>query len=136
VAVRARDAIIEELSQLDDSSFSMIHADLNPYNVVVSEQGLHVIDFDDSGFGWHHYELAVALYNYRAMDGFDGIQAAMIEGYRDVRDLADSVVEALPMFYLVRSLVHLGWRAARPEHGVDLSGAIERVVGHARAWLG
>ena len=51
----ARRTVAEALSHLDDSTktFSLIHADLHPHNVVVGEQGLHLIDFDDSGFGWH-----------------------------------------------------------------------------------
>ena len=85
--------------------------------MVVGDQGLHVIDFDDAGFGWHHYELAVALHYHREDDRFGDIQAALVNGYRQARPLADSVVAMLPMFLLVRSLVHLAWRAQHPERG-------------------
>jgi len=36
-------------------------ADLPPGNLLVHKDQLAVIDFDDAGFGWHHYDLAVAL---------------------------------------------------------------------------
>ena len=29
---------------------------------------MHVIDFDDAGFGWHMYELAVALFGAQRPD--------------------------------------------------------------------
>ena len=106
------------------------------YNFVIGDQGLHVINFDDSGFGWHHYELAVALRRYREDDRFGDMQAVLVDGYREARPLADSVVAMLPMFLLVRSLVHLGWRAQRPEHGTDLSTDIEDATREARDWMG
>ena len=134
----ARRVIAYELSRLDSSAetFSLIHADLHTYNVVVGDRGLHIIDFDDAGFGWHHYELAVALHYHREDDRFGDIQAALVDGYRQARPLADSVVAMLPMFLLVRSLVHLAWRAQRPEHGTDLSTDIEFTTREARDWMG
>lgn len=134
----ARHAIAEELSRLDDSAgtFSLIHADLHPHNVVVGEKGLHLIDFDDSGFGWHHYELAVVLYRYRGVDAFNDMQAALIEGYRERRPFGDADVAKLPLFFLIRTLVHLGWRADRPEHGTDLTEDIDYAIREAKKWMG
>ena len=138
VIERARRTIAEELWRLGQSNetFSLIHADLHPHNLVVGDHGLHVIDFDDAGFGWHHYELAVALYRYQEDGRFSDIRAAMVDGYREVRSLADSMVDLLPMFFLVRSLAHLGWRAQRPEHGTDLPEDIEEATREARNWMG
>ena len=42
----------------------------------------------------------------------------------------------LLMLLLVRSLVHLGWRAQRPERGTDLSEDIEEATREARDWMG
>lgn len=138
VMANARKAVADELSRLEGSAhtFSLIHADLHPHNVVVGEQGLHLIDFDDSGFGWHHYELAVVLYQYRELDPFDEMQAALVEGYRERRPFTDADVAKLPLFFLIRTLVHLGWRADRPEHGTDLTEDIEYATREARAWMG
>ena len=138
VIMSTRRTITEELMCLGYSpeTFSLIHADLHPHNLVVSDHGLHVIDFDDCGFGWHHYELAVALYRYRELDRYEDMLAAMVDGYRELRPLPDTAVTMLPVFYLARSLVHLGWSAARPEHGLDLSESIEHTVRQARDWMG
>ena len=36
-------------------TFSLIHADLHPRNVLIDGGHAAVIDFDDAGFGWHQY---------------------------------------------------------------------------------
>ena len=97
-------------------TYSLIHADLHPGNVVVDGARLHAIDFDDAGFGWHLYEFAVALYHYRSSPGYEALRAALIAGYRRSRPLRDEDLQLLPLFALIRSLVSIGWIAARPEH--------------------
>ena len=41
----------------------MIHADLHLDNILSFDDSLTVIDFDDSGFGWHACDLAHALWD-------------------------------------------------------------------------
>ena len=96
--------------------YSLIHADLHPHNLLVNGDRLHVIDFDDSGFGWHQYEIAVALDAYRKPPHFEVARDALIAGYRSERNLSDEAIELLPMFLLIRSLALLGWLHERPEH--------------------
>ena len=102
-------------------TYSLLHADLHPDNIIVADNGedLHVIDFDDAGFGWHAYEFAVALHGYQEHPACADLLAALIRGYRDIRPLADEVVAQVPLFLLVRSLASIGWTAARPEHERD-----------------
>ena len=100
-------------------TYSMIHADLHPGNVIVAGRRLHVIDFDDAGFGWHQYDIAVALYNHRGHARFDALREALLQGYRRRRPFSAEAAHLLPLFLLVRSLASIGWSAARPEipHG-------------------
>ena len=60
-----RNNITEVLSKLpkDINSFGMIHADLHSQNVLIQGKNLSVIDFDDSGFGWYGFDLAVAIWD-------------------------------------------------------------------------
>jgi Ser/Thr protein kinase RdoA (MazF antagonist) len=97
------------------SSYGLIHADLHPGNVLVAGDELLVIDFDDAGFGWHLYDVAVALARYRAAPAFAAIQRAFVEGYRARRDLPAEALALLPMFLLIRSLAVIGWIHQRPE---------------------
>jgi len=63
-------------------TFSLIHADLHPRNVLIDGAHAAVIDFDDSGFGWHQYELAVTLVAYQEHPDFVMFRDACIAGYR------------------------------------------------------
>lgn len=99
----------------DSDVFSLIHADLHAANVIVNGDRLHAIDFDDAGFGWHAYDFAVALYHHQDDADYPAIRDALIEGYQQVRPVADDTVAMIPLFLLVRSLASIGWTAARPE---------------------
>ena len=116
--LKARRAIYRVLSDYskEEGTYSLIHADLHPHNLLVNGDRLHVIDFDDSGFGWHQYEIAVALDAYRNLPHFEVARDALIAGYRSERPLSDEAIELLPMFLLIRSLALLGWLHERPEH--------------------
>ncbi len=116
--LNARRAIHRVLSDYGKGggTYSLIHADLHPDNLLVNDDQLHVIDFDDAGFGWHQYEIAVALDAYRKPPHFKVARDALIAGYRSERSLSEAAIELLPMFLLIRSLALLGWLHARPEH--------------------
>ncbi len=118
---------------MDPDRFSLIHADLHPGNVVINGDRLHIIDFDDSGFGWHAYDLAVALKDYQDDPAFDACQAALMDGYRTHRTVGDEVLELIPLFLLVRALASIGWADARPElgHPDYVPGLAEQVVDRA-----
>jgi Ser/Thr protein kinase RdoA (MazF antagonist) len=94
---------------------SLIHADLHPRNVVIGSSHAAVIDFDDAGFGWHQYDLAVALVWYQTHAAFAAIRDALVAGYRSVRPIAEQDLALLPMFLLIRDLAQIGWYGQRPE---------------------
>jgi Ser/Thr protein kinase RdoA (MazF antagonist) len=96
-------------------TFSLIHADLHPRNVVIDGTRAAVIDFDDTGFGWHQYDLAVALVSYQDHPEFPALRDACIAGYRSVRAIADRDLALVPMFLLIRDMVQIGWFHQRPE---------------------
>ncbi len=129
----ARRAIHEALTDYgkERGTYSLIHADLHPHNLLVDGEDLHVIDFDDAGFGWHQYELAVALFSYQGEARFDTIRDALIAGYRSERAIDDEALELLPMFLLIRALVLLGWIHHRPE--LDRSKVLPRLIAAACA---
>jgi Ser/Thr protein kinase RdoA (MazF antagonist) len=96
-------------------AFSLIHADLHPCNVLIDGARAAVIDFDDTGFGWHQYDLAVALVTYQDHPNCSMFRDACIAGYRSVRALADADLALLPMFLLIRDMAQMGWFHQRPE---------------------
>jgi len=96
-------------------TFSLIHADLHPRNVLIDGARAAVIDFDDAGFGWHQYDLAVALVSYQEHPDFLLFRDACITGYRSVRAISDTNLALLPMFLLIRDMAQMGWYHQRPE---------------------
>ena len=116
---QARERLFGLLDRLDKSAdtYSVIHADLHSYNLLVDRSTLSVIDFDDAGFGWHAYDLAVALLPYRTKPAFSTVQDAVLRGYVRVRPLAERVRGMIPTFLLVRRLAIVGWMMHRPELG-------------------
>jgi Ser/Thr protein kinase RdoA (MazF antagonist) len=99
------------------STYGMIHADLHSENVLVSGGVVTPIDFDDAGYGWHMYELAVALFDERSDPDFEVLKEALVEGYRKHRTLDERDLALLPMFQLIRGMAIIGWVYQRPEHG-------------------
>lgn len=114
---RARDRTYRDLNKLPKSpdTYSMIHADFAAENIMVDDDGVRLIDFDDAGFGWHIFELVTALIFIRGEDYFDRAEQALIEGYRKHRSLTDLDLELLPLFYLARSTTYVGWVHTRSE---------------------
>ncbi|KAA3451773.1 aminoglycoside phosphotransferase [Mesorhizobium sp. SARCC-RB16n] len=122
---QAREKAVKALSEHERSArnFGIIHADLVRENVLIHDDAVRIIDFDDCGFGWHMYDLAVALYQNRGEPLYPLIEASLLEGYRQQRELTSEDVAALPLFAALRAFAFLGWVQSRVE------GDITREVG-------
>lgn len=103
-----------EFGQRDDR-YSLIHADFLPENLLVANGDIRLIDFDDSGFGWHLFEFATSLFFHLGEDYFDDVYDAMVRGYREHRSLPEEHLAYLPAFFLARGLTYLGWLHTRKE---------------------
>jgi Ser/Thr protein kinase RdoA (MazF antagonist) len=99
----------------DSSAYSLIHADMHPGNILVDGDRLVVIDFDDSGFGWHAYDLAVVLTYWQSKPNSAGIERAFLRGYRATRPVSDEALALIPTFKLIRWMASIGWFHQRPE---------------------
>jgi len=118
-----RNNITKILSKLprDINSFGMIHADLHSQNVLIQGKSLSVIDFDDSGFGWYGFDLAVAIWDRLDFTAtgchFDIAYKSLIRGYIEERPNAKDIIETIPTFLLMRTLMLIRWIEDRPESG-------------------
>ena len=115
---RERDNLHAVLSAYGErpDNFSLIHADLTPENIICNEDDLAVIDFDDSAYGWHMYDIAAALIDYRFEHDFDTLRAALLDGYQEHRSLTPKDLDMLPVFLLIRGMAIIGWFHQRAEH--------------------
>lgn len=95
--------------------YGLIHADLVVENVLVDDERVHLIDFDDAGFGWHLFELATVLYHIQDKPYFESAREALVAGYRELRALPDDELAHLPLFMVARGVTYLGWVQERQE---------------------
>jgi Ser/Thr protein kinase RdoA (MazF antagonist) len=126
--IKARDKVYADLLSYGQSNetYSLIHADLLPDNILIEDKTIRIIDFDDSGFGWHQFELATVLINYLGTDQYETARHALTAGYRRERDLSDEALSFLPLFFLARALTWVGWSFTRYE--TETAQAIRPIV--------
>jgi Ser/Thr protein kinase RdoA (MazF antagonist) len=137
----ARERVYDDLGALGKSpaEYSMIHADFTPENILVDEGRLRLIDFDDSGFGWHLFELVTSLYFITGEPYFEEARDALIAGYREHRSLPEERLRLLPLFFLARGLTYVGWVHTRPNTDTARQMTpmlVEGCCGLAEAYLG
>jgi Ser/Thr protein kinase RdoA (MazF antagonist) len=111
-----RDAL--EAYGSNDSIFGLIHADLHPQNIVHDGTSLGVIDFDDSAYGWHLYDLASALFDNRLSPDFESLRRALLDGYGTLRSLDSRMLDT---FLRIRGMAIIGWYHQRPEHSESVN---------------
>lgn len=138
---RAREKVrvdLEVFGQGEDR-YGLIHCDFLPENLLRSADGMRLIDFDDSGYGWHLFDIATSLFFIADDENFDAIFDAFITGYRSERALPASHEELMPLFFLIRGLVYLAWAHTRQETDTakELTPIlVEAVTALAREYLG
>ena len=96
------------LSQNFDAG--LIHADLVSENILVDGTNLHIIDFDDSGYGFRLQDLATALVKHEAEPDFANLKQALLQGYCSLRPCDNPKVD---LFLLIRHLTYVGWVVQR-----------------------
>lgn len=117
-----RDAVVAAIARIRDElgaygapahRFGPIHADLTPENVLRTDDGLVLIDFDDFAAGWHLFDLATALYFFTPHPRYAEYRDALFAGYESVRPLDAADFAVFPAILLARGLTYLGWAADR-----------------------
>jgi Ser/Thr protein kinase RdoA (MazF antagonist) len=91
--------------------FGLVHADLRLANLLVGGEGgeVHVIDFDDCGFGWFLYDLGSSLSFIEDDPRVPELVDAWVEGYRRVRPLSAAEAGELTTFVMLRRLLLVAW---------------------------
>ena len=110
--IATRDRVRERLVAFgtDAERYGLVHADLAFANVLRRPGDSPVlIDFDDCGWSWYLWELAVVLTPFDGTDGYAPRLDALVDGYRSRWALPDEDLAELPTFVLARRLVTLGW---------------------------
>lgn len=111
--------IKSRLEQFGNSSdrFGLIHADLRLANLLIHQDNIRVIDFDDCGLGWFLYDIGAALSFMEDREDVPELVEAWVKGYLTVRHLTAEEIAEIPTFIMLRRLTLLGWTASRGQTG-------------------
>ncbi|MFC7705869.1 phosphotransferase enzyme family protein [Plastorhodobacter daqingensis] len=91
----------------------LVHADVLRENVLLTENGPVLIDFDDCGRGFRLYDLGTALSQNLSEPHLPAILAALVDGYASLRPLAPEDQALIPVMTLMRCLASVGWTMTR-----------------------
>lgn len=89
--------------------FGLVHADLRLANLLVEDDEVNVIDFDDCGFSWFMYDFGTAVSFIEHDPSLPTWQKAWVDGYRSVAALSREDEEMLASFVMMRRLLLVAW---------------------------
>lgn len=133
-------AEIEEIGTSED--YGLVHADLTLNNCLLHQGQLNVIDFADSRYASHYYDMAVPLTDFTqywriGVHEYERLRAEFCEGYSSVRSLGRRYESAVETFMVARAFdvvewIHLDWPSptAFPFGPELLSQSLQRIRGY------
>ncbi|MCY3982872.1 MAG: phosphotransferase [Roseovarius sp.] len=93
----------------DSARFNLIHADMRLANILNGEKHLHLIDFDDCGWGWFLYDFATAVSFIEDDPRISKLKEEWVRGYRGVRELSSDDEMEIDTFVMLRRMALLAW---------------------------
>lgn len=93
--------------------YGLTQGDLLPENIMVCDDGIRLIDFDDTGESWVLFEFATALIDLAGSEFFDPCLGALTRGFRELRPLPDEHLAMLPAFMMARLLSYVAHTVSR-----------------------
>ena len=94
---------VEQRFGKSPDQFGLIHSDLSFGNVLFTTEAVLPIDFDDCGFGYYLYDLAVILAGPWERPGFQQRCNALLHGYREICELPDEHLSLIPTLMAMRA---------------------------------
>jgi Ser/Thr protein kinase RdoA (MazF antagonist) len=109
--------------------FGLIHADAHLDNVLFDDGRAGLIDFDDCGFGYRIYDLAVALWEFRHRPDYPDFRSAFIAGYTRHRPLSDEELRLIDAFIAAREVAFGLWLVGMAEQRSDFRSEVPTELG-------
>ncbi len=104
-----------QLGQGPDT-FGLIHGDLHQENYLFHQGQVRAIDFDDCGYGYYAYDMAVTLFNVRFRDTTPLLRERFLAGYRRIRPFSTEHEQYLDTFMDLRDLQMMIWEIEMRNH--------------------
>ena len=100
--------VMEGLGKGPDA-YGLIHADMYPENVLFKGNEAYPIDFEDCGFGYWLWDIAIALCGWPWTEQWHWMRDAFLEGYAQVRTLPESQLQHLDLFMATQYATMVLW---------------------------
>ncbi|EPY6883355.1 phosphotransferase enzyme family protein [Klebsiella quasipneumoniae] len=104
-----------EANGQDADRYGLVHCDMRLANLLVNENSLTVIDFDDCGICWFGWDFATAVSFIEDDPALADYRAAWLAGYRSVRPFSQQDEVMLPVLVMLRRLQLTAWLASHSE---------------------
>lgn len=108
VVSRQARAMMEELGKGPDA-YGMIHADMYAGNLLFKAGEVYPIDFEDCGFGYWLWDIAVPLCQQPWTEAWKLQRDAFLAGYAQVRTLPDAQLRYLDLFMAAQYATTVLW---------------------------
>ena len=120
--------------------YGLIHSDLAVQdNMLFSGGEARAIDFDDCGYSYWMYDIAVTLSDWQEAENWPEIRDALIEGYREIRPLPEEHLTYLDLFMVARHATIMLWATGSahlfPEHREEAYTWRESSARHVRRYI-
>jgi Ser/Thr protein kinase RdoA (MazF antagonist) len=93
----------------EPGSFGLIHGDLHYENVLFHGGEARAIDFDDCGWGFHLYDVAVILSELEGRPRYDELRDALLDAYAQIRPLPEDHAIHVKALVVLRRMQILLW---------------------------
>jgi len=127
--------VMQQLGE-DPDAFGLIHADAHLDNVLFDGDRTPLIDFDDRGFGYRIYEVAVALWELRHRSDYSSFEEAFVRGYTRHRPLPPEQRRHLDAFIAAREVAFGLWLVGMAESRASFREQLPTELAHIERSLG
>ena len=112
--------------------YGLIHADLGTEANVLFHRGeARAIDFDDGGYGYWMYDLAIPLVDLEGDEALPTYRDALLEGYSEIRSIPEEQLDKLELFQAAFRALEIFWGTASTMRRPDSTYWMER---QEKAW--
>jgi Ser/Thr protein kinase RdoA (MazF antagonist) len=99
----------------ESSRFGLVHCDMRAANLLVEDERLAVIDFDDCGLSWYAYDFAASISFMEHEACVPALMRAWVNGYRRTALFPAEDEAMLPVFVMLRRIQLTAWIASHGE---------------------
>lgn len=91
-----------------DADYGLCHGDFHGWNAHYSDDTLTFFDFDDCGYGWRAYDLAVFRWDARLDEKESERWETFVKGYQSKREISEADLKLTTTFMAIRDIWLMG----------------------------